>query len=81
MPNRTNPGLPLPKYPQALDEAGPFRNPGLDEVLTFTPRAHLGVVRVPESAAELVLLLGARGQKALTDQAWYDDAKVVPLPP
>lgn len=42
-------------------------------------REYAAAVGVPESAAELVLLLGARDQKSPADAAWFDEARVVPM--
>jgi hypothetical protein len=40
----------------------------------------VGLVRVPEGAERLVLLLAAGGQPGADDAAWFDDAAVVPVP-
>ncbi len=40
-------------------------------------REHVGLVRIPESAAEMVVLLVARRHKGALDQAWFDDVQVV----
>ncbi len=40
-----------------------------------------GIARVPETAAELVVLLGVHGQRDETDVAWFDQVIVVPLDP
>ena len=40
-------------------------------------REFAGLVRVPDSAGELVLLLYVRGQASANDAAWFDDAQVV----
>jgi hypothetical protein len=42
-------------------------------------REFTGAVRVPDSAAELVVLLAAREQKTPDDAAWFDDARVVQM--
>lgn len=41
----------------------------------------IGLARVPESAAELVILLSTSGQRTPSDAAWFDDVIVAPLGP
>lgn len=42
-------------------------------------RECVGLVQVPPSAEQLVLLLVARGQVTDQDSAWFDDIRVVPM--
>lgn len=44
-------------------------------------REYVGMVRVPPSAGELVVLLAARGQVDKNDTARFDDVRVVPMAP
>lgn len=44
-------------------------------------RELIGLARVPDGAAELVILLSASGQREPKDSVWFDDVIVAPLGP